>query len=90
MCNSSAIEMNFPLLLFSSTIKKTQSLITFGGFSVEKKYNIYFTVKNEKGIARPVVMRGWYESPIEAIKAAKRRNATAANIVVTLYIPKEK
>lgn len=36
------------------------------------------------------VMRGWYESPIEAIKAAKRRNATAANIVVALYIPKEK
>ena len=57
---------------------------------MEKKYNIYFTIKNEKGIARPVVMRGWYESPIEAIKAAKRRNATAENIVVTLYIPKEK
>ena len=57
---------------------------------MEKKYNIYFTIKNEKGIARPAVMRGWYESPIEAIKAAKRRNATAANIVVTLYVPKEK
>ena len=52
---------------------------------MEKKYNIYFTIKNEKGVAR----RGWYESPIEAIKAARRRNATAANIVVTLYIPKE-
>ena len=57
---------------------------------MEKKYNIYFTIKNEKGITRPVVMRGWYESPFEAIKAVKRRNATAANIVVTLYIPKEK
>lgn len=55
-----------------------------------KKYNIYFTIKNEKGIVRPVVMRGWYESPIEAIKAAQRRDATAANIVVTLYFPKEK
>lgn len=54
---------------------------------MEKKYNIYFTIKNEKGIARPVVMRGWYESPIEAIKAAKRHGR---NIVVTLYIPKEK
>lgn len=54
-----------------------------------KKYNIYFTIKNERGVARPVVMRGWYESPIEAIKAAQRRNATAANIVVTLYIPKK-
>lgn len=57
---------------------------------MKKKYNIYFTIKNEKGIARPVVMRRWYESPLEAIKAARRRNATAANIVVTLYIPKEK
>lgn len=57
---------------------------------MKKKYNIYFTIKNEKGIARLVVMRGWYESPLEAIKAARRRNATAANIVVTLYIPKEK
>ena len=57
---------------------------------MEKKYNIYFTVKNEKGIARPDVMRGWYESPNEAIKAAQRRDATAANIVVTLYITKEK
>ena len=57
---------------------------------MEKKYNIYFTIKNEKGIARPVVMRGWYESPIEAIKAVRRRNATAENIVVTLYAPKEK
>ena len=57
---------------------------------MEKKYNIYFTIKNEKGAARPVVMRGWYESPLEAIKAARRQNATAANIVVTLYIPKEK
>ena len=57
---------------------------------MKKKYNIYFTIKNGKGVARPVVMRGWYESPIEAIKAARRRNATAANIVVTLYIPKEK
>ena len=62
----------------------------FGCFSMEKKYNIYFTIKNERGVARPVVMHGWYESPIEAIKAARRRNATAANIVVTLYIPKEK
>ena len=25
---------------------------------MEKKYNIYFTIKNEKGVARPVVMRG--------------------------------
>ena len=57
---------------------------------MEKKYNIYFTIKDEKGVARPVVMRGWYESPFEAIKAARWQNATAANIVVTLYIPKEK
>ena len=57
---------------------------------MEKKYNIYFTIKNEQVVARPVVMRGWYESPIEAMKAVQRRNATAANIVVTLYIPKEK
>ena len=57
---------------------------------MEKKYNIYFTIKNEKGIARPVVMRGWFESSIGAIKGARRRNATAGNIVVTLYIPKEK
>lgn len=62
----------------------------FGGLCLTKKYNIYFTIKNEKGVARPVVMRGWYESPIEAIKAARRKDATAANIVVTLYIPKEK
>lgn len=62
----------------------------FGDSSMKKKYNIYFTIKNEEGIVRPVVMRGWYESPIEAIKAAKRRDATSANIVVTLYIPKEK
>ena len=51
---------------------------------MEKKYNIYFTIKNEKGIARPVVMRGWYESPLEAIKAARRRNATAA-ILLSLF-----
>ena len=39
-----------------------------------KKYEVYFVVTDADGNARPVVMRTWANSPIEAINQAKKRD----------------
>lgn len=55
-----------------------------------KKYSVYFTILDEKGYKRPALIHAWYESPIDAIKSVKAKYRTAANIVCTLYRPKER
>lgn len=54
-----------------------------------KKYEVYFVVTDADGNARPVVMRTWANSPIEAINQAKKRDKTAKDIVCKLYIPRD-
>lgn len=55
-----------------------------------KKYEVYFVVTDANGDSRPVVMRTWAESPIDAINQARKRDKTARNIVCKIYIPKVK
>lgn len=55
-----------------------------------KKYEVYFVVTDANGDSRPVVMRTWAESPIDAINQARKRNKTARNIVCKIYIPRVK
>lgn len=55
-----------------------------------KKYEVYFVVTDADGNVRPVVMRTWADSPIDAINQAKKRDKTAKDIVCKLYIPREK
>lgn len=55
-----------------------------------KKYEVYFVVTDANGDNRPVVMRTWAESPIDAINQARKRDKTARNIVCKIYIPRVK
>jgi len=55
-----------------------------------KKYEVYFVVTDANGDSRPVVMRTWAESPIDAINQARKRDKTARNIVCKIYIPRVK
>lgn len=55
-----------------------------------KKYEVYFVVTDANGGSRPVIMRTWAESPIDAINQARKRDKTARNIVCKIYIPRVK
>lgn len=55
-----------------------------------KKYEVYFVVTDANGDSRPVVMRTWAETPIDAINQARKRDKTARNIVCKIYIPRVK
>ena len=51
-----------------------------------KKYEVYFVVTGANGNVRPVVIRTWVDSPLNAINQAKKRDKTAKDIGCKLYI----